>query len=212
MAIDFNTPGAPVVEGISVDFNKFGYSLVITNTGGSHADLNEDYASIPRDMRKVANFFGKEVLRDLPEEKMMSALVELRAGVGDKAVLRAIHYYADDKRVALEAAALKRSDFDTFLHLVNESGISSATCLQNIYSLKLPDEQPISLGLALSKNVLKGKGASRVHGGGFAGTIQAFVPNSLVDKYIDAMEAVFGAGASARLRIRALPATELILE
>ncbi len=212
MTIDFKTPGAPVVDVIPVDFNKFGYSLVITNTGGSHADLNDDYASIPMDMRKVAQFFGKEVLREVPEEKMMDAILPLRAQTGDKAILRAMHYFADDKRVSLEAAALVNNDFDAFLHLVNESGISSSTCLQNIYSLKLPEEQSITLGLALSKRILKTRGACRVHGGGFAGTVQAFVPDDLVEEYIHSMEAVFGQHAASTLRIRTLPATELILE
>ncbi len=212
MTIDFKIPRAPVVNAMSIDFEKNGYALIITNTGGSHADLNGDYASIPADMKKVAQFFGKEVLRDVPEQEMIEALPALRQKVGDKAILRAMHFFADDKRVLLQAAALQNNDIPQFLQSVNESGISSWTLLQNIYSLKLPEEQPIGLGLAVSKRILGERGACRVHGGGFAGTVQAFVPCDFGDEYIRSMEAVFGKGASMRLRIRNLPATELFLE
>jgi len=209
MTIDFQTPGAPIVDAISVDFEDYGYYLIISNTGGSHADLNDDYASIPMDMKKVAQFFGKDVLRDVSKDKMMDSIPMLRAKVGDKAILRAIHFFSDDEKVTLQADALKINDIDTFLKLVNESGISSWTCLQNIYSLKLPEEQSIALGLAISNNILKGRGACRVHGGGFAGTVQAFVPKDLVDGYIQAMEAVFGKNTSWKLRIRNIPTTEI---
>lgn len=211
MTIDFEKPGEPVVDAISVDFENYGYSLIISNTGGSHADLNDDYASIPLDMRKVAGFFGKEVLRDVSIESFMSSIQDLRSKVGDKAILRAMHFFADDQKVTLQANALKNNDIDTFLRLVNESGLSSWTYLQNIYSLKLPEEQSIALGLAISKSILKARGACRVHGGGFAGTVQAFVPNDLVDEYISSMEKVFGEHNSWKLRIRNLPSTEIIL-
>ncbi|MHB1485492.1 MAG: galactokinase [Saccharofermentanales bacterium] len=209
MTIDFKSPGAPVVESIYTDFENYGYSLIISNIGGSHADLNEDYASITSDMKKVAEYFGKTVLRDVEMAEFFGSLPSLRQTVSDKAILRAMHYFADDEKVILQADALKKNDIGTFLQLVNESGISSWTCLQNIYSLKFPEEQPIALGLALSNHILDGRGACRVHGGGFAGTIQAFVPHDLVDEYITRMEAVFGTDASWKLRIRNMPTTEL---
>ena len=138
MTIDFKTPDMPVMESIPVRFDRFGHSLVITNTGSSHADLNDDYASIPRDMAKIAAFFGKEVLSDVTFEQVLDAIPALRAKAGDKSVLRAMHYFTDDRRVALEAAALRNNQFDMFLQLVNESGISSWTCLQNVYSPQIP--------------------------------------------------------------------------
>ncbi len=212
MSIDFKTPGEPVVNAISVDFETYGYSLIISNTGGSHADLNDDYASIPADMKKVATFFGKEVLSEVAYEDFVSSILPLRNKVGDKAILRAMHFYSDDKKVNLQSSALKDKNIDEFLKLVNESGISSWTCLQNIYSLKLPEEQPIALGLAISMILLEGKGACRVHGGGFAGTVQAFVPFELVDTYIEGMETIFGAGTSWKLKIRNVPSTEIFFD
>ena len=209
MTIDFKTPDLPVMESIPARFDRFGHSLVITNTGSSHADLNEDYASIPRDMAKIAAFFGKNILSEVTFEQVLDAIPALRAKAGDKSILRAMHYFTDDRRVALEAAALRNNQFDMFLQLVNESGISSWTCLQNVYSLKSPEEQPVALGLALSRRILSGQGACRVHGGGFAGTIQAFVPNDLVSDYVHAMESVFGKDASLCLHVRNLPSTEL---
>lgn len=211
MTIDFRNPDMPLIDTISTDFETFGYSLIISNIGGSHADLNDDYASITSDMKKVAGYFGKTVLRDVNKLEFMESLHLLREEVSDKAILRAMHYFADDEKVILQADALKNNKIDTFLKLVNESGISSWTCLQNIYSLKFPEEQPIALGLALSNHILQGRGACRVHGGGFAGTIQAFVPHDLVSEYIRSMETVFGTDTSWRLRIRNLPATEINL-
>lgn len=211
MTIDFKTPGSPDVDAIPVNFEDYGYSLIITNTGGSHADLNDDYASIPMDMRKVARFFDKEVLRDVSWESFISSVPALRVEVGDKAVLRAMHFFADDQKVTLQADALKHNRIDDFLRLVNESGISSWTCLQNIYSLKLPEEQPVAMGLAISRILLNGRGACRVHGGGFAGTVQAFVPVEFASEYQKEMEKVFGADTSWKLRIRNLPSTEIIL-
>lgn len=209
MTIDFKTPGKPVVNALSLDFEQYGYSLVISNTGGSHADLNDDYASIPYDMRKVAQCMGKEVLSEISRQDFLQAVPSIRNQAGDKALLRAMHFFGDDERVLLQGEALQTKQIDRFLKLVNESGLSSWTLLQNIYSVKLPEEQPIALGLAISQSVLQGRGACRVHGGGFAGTVQAFVPHDLVDHYIEAMESVFGEQTSWKLRIRNVPTTEI---
>ncbi len=211
IAIDFQIPGQPQVCPIHLDFGQSGYCLVITNTGGSHADLTGDYAAIPRDMRQVAALFGKSVLREIEPNVFWRELPALRGRVNDQSLLRAIHFFLDNQRVADQTAALQEGRIEDFLALVRASGISSWTRLQNVYSAHNPSEQPVSIGLAVSEKVLAGRGACRVHGGGFAGTIQAFVPLDLADAYMAAMQALFGSDAPWKMRIRPVGSTMLDL-
>jgi len=210
MSIDFKDPKLPVLESLNVDFEQYGYSLVITNTGGSHADLNEDYALITKDMKSVSGYFGKDYLSQVNYNDFIRSISELRKSVSDRAILRSIHYFNDDKRVTLQAQALKNGNIDYFLNLVNESGLSSWTLLQNVYSIKDFANQPVSLALAATKEFLGEKGAVRVHGGGFAGTIQAFIPLNMTDDYICIMNEIFGENNSWKIKIRNKPSTEII--
>ena len=203
VAIDFNDPADPVVDPVDYDFSKSGHALCIVDTGSCHADLTDDYADITREMGAVADHFGKQFLRDVPEADFRAELPALRSECGDRAVLRAMHFYADDQRAVLEAQALKDGDFDRFLALVNESGLSSELLLQNIWSPGAPREQAVALALTVGRELLAGEGAIRVHGGGFAGTIQAFVPNDKLAVFKSGMEAVLGEGKCHVLRIRA---------
>ena len=205
--IDFADPANPIVERADYDFGRSGHALCIVDTGSCHADLTDDYADITREMGAVAAHFGKrflrEVLRDIPLSDFRGAIPALRTECGDRAVLRAMHFFNDDRRAAKEYAALKTGDFDRFLELVNDSGLSSELLLQNIWSPGAPKEQAVSLALTIGKELLGGEGAIRVHGGGFAGTVQAFVPNELLDSFKSGMEAVLGEGKCHILRIRA---------
>lgn len=202
VAIDFCDTADPAVERVDYDFSRSGHALCIIDTGSCHADLTDDYADITREMGSVAAYFGKRVLRDVPEADLMGSLREVREKCGDRAALRAMHYYADDKRAVMEAEALKNNDFDRFLALVRESGSSSAALLQNIWSPAEPREQAVSVALAVGKRLLGSSGAIRVHGGGFAGTVQAFVPDALLETFKAGMEAVFGEGKCYVLHIR----------
>ena len=201
-AIDFKDPAHPVVEKIDFDFAHSGYSLCIVDTGGNHADLTSDYADIPAEMKQVAAMCGKTVLRDVDQDVFYDKLAEIRKEAGDRAALRAIHFFADNDRAKAEADALRAGDFDAFKKLILASGQSSFHYLQNVFTTKLPSEQGLSLALALSEKLLAGKGAWRVHGGGFAGTIQAFVPNGMLEEYKSFMEKVFGEGKCYVLSIR----------
>ena len=212
VAIDFNDPADPVVDPVDYDFGRSGHALCIVDTGSCHADLTDDYADITREMGAVAAHFGKRFLRDVPEADFRAELPALCSECGSRAVLRAMHFYADDRRAVLEAQALKNSDFDRFLALVNESGLSSELLLQNIWSPGAPKEQAVSLALTIGKELLDGKGAIRVHGGGFAGTIQAFVPNDKLSDFKVGMEAVLGEGKCHVLRIRSQGGTVIIAE
>ena len=208
--IDFADPAKPVIDKHVCDFAAAGISLCITDTKGSHADLTADYVSIPVEMKSVAAHFGKEVLHEVDEADFFAEIGALRGKVSDRAILRAAHFFADDARVPQEVAALDAKDFQKFFDLVKASGNSSAKWLQNVYSIQKPEEQGVSMGLMVSEKVLDGKGASRVHGGGFAGTIQAFVPTELVDKYVAAMENLFGEGSCYRLNIRPLGGVQVM--
>ncbi len=201
-SIDFNNPQKPIIKSIAFDLNKHGFSLCITDTGGSHAELTDEYTAITEEMRAVSEFFGKSYLRDVDKADFYTAIPELRAAAGDRAILRAMHFFDDDENAVKEAAALENGNFDEFLHLVNKSGESSLSKLQNVFSVRSVKEQGISLGIALSREILGGAGACRVHGGGFAGTMQAYVPNSLLPEYIRKMEAVFGEKACYVLSFR----------
>lgn len=203
IAIDFRDPSAPVIEQTDFDLSAAGYNLCIVNTGGNHADLTGDYASVPAEMKSVAAYFGKEVLRDTDENAVLAAIHALREKVGDRAILRALHFFAENRRVAAQKAALKAGDLDTFLANVIASGRSSFCYLQNVYTTKNVSEQGLSLALCLAERVLSGKRAAwRVHGGGFAGTIQAFVPTEDVAEFRAVMDAAFGEGRCMVLRVR----------
>ena len=201
-AIDFHDPKKPVLEKVDFDLAKYNHALCIVDTGGNHADLTGDYAAIPVEMKSVAHLLGAEVLRDADEGEFWNRLGELRQKVGDRAVLRAMHFFSDNRTAQEEAALLKAGDFDGFKEKIIASGRSSATRLQNVFACSNPSEQGLSLALAVSEKLLAGKGAWRVHGGGFAGTIQAFVPVEMLEEYRSAMEAVFGEGTCHVLSIR----------
>lgn len=207
--IDFNDPAAPEIESVKFDFDGAGYSLCITDTKGSHADLTPDYSAVPAEMKHVAKLLGAEVLRDVDEDEFFSRLAELRSSCTDRELLRAAHFFAENARAADEADALRIGDTEGFFALVRESGSSSAELLQNLYSPSRPEEQGIPLALMLSKSFLSGSGAARVHGGGFAGTIQAFVPKYLAADYAKRMDGVFGEGSCHILAIRAAGGTEI---
>lgn len=202
ITIDFADPTKPVVKKVDFDFIKTGYALVITDTGGNHADLNDEYASLPSDMKGVAAQLGKKVLREVEPQQLLDAIPSLRGKVTDRAILRAIHFEGDNARVANQVAALEKNDFNSFLQMVKDSGRSSFMYNQNVYPSSAPQEQGVSLALALSDIALGTEGAYRVHGGGFAGTIQAFVPQNLLDKYVATLEHTFGKGKCWKLFIR----------
>ncbi|MEG0115122.1 MAG: galactokinase, partial [Hydrogenoanaerobacterium sp.] len=202
VAIDFKDPENPIVEKVDYDFAKSGYTLCIVDTGGNHADLTCEYAAIPEEMKNVAAFFGKSVLRDVDTQAFYDKLPELRHETGDRAVLRAIHFFAENEKAKKEADALKAGDFNKFKKIVIASGESSFNCLQNVFTTQNVDEQGLSLALALTKKMLSARGAWRVHGGGFAGTIQAFVPNDMLADYKYYIEKVFGYGNCHVLSIR----------
>jgi galactokinase len=202
ITIDFEDPSKPIVKQVNFDFVATGFALVITDTGGNHADLNDEYASLPTDMKAVAAQLGAKVLRQVTMEQVLDIAPSIREKVGDRAILRAIHFQGDNQRVVDEVAALERNDFKAFLGMVVDSGYSSYMYNQNIFPVNNVREQGVSLALALSELVLKGQGAWRVHGGGFAGTIQAFVPKQLLDKYVSTLEHLFGAGSCHKLFIR----------
>ncbi|MBR2293285.1 MAG: galactokinase [Clostridia bacterium] len=203
VAIDFKDPQAPVIDKVDFDITEQGYNLCIVNTGGNHADLTDDYASVPAEMKAVAAHFGKAVLREIEESALIEAIPALRETVGDRAVLRALHFMNENKRVAKQKDALTRGDLDGFFSEVLASGRSSFCYLQNVYTTKNLSEQGLSLALCLADGYLAGKRAAwRVHGGGFAGTIQAFVPTAEVDGFRRVMDSVFGEGKCIVLRIR----------
>lgn len=200
--IDFENPDEPKVEKVDFDFNRCGYSLCITDTKGSHADLTADYAAIPEEMKRVAEFFGKKVLREISREQLLGQMAQVREVSGDRAVLRALHFVCENERVQKEVEALNQGKVNDFFELVKESGNSSFKYLQNVYSNHDVQNQNVSVALALSELFLGEDGVSRVHGGGFAGTIQAFVKNEAVAEYQKKMDDVFGDGACSVLKIR----------
>jgi galactokinase len=205
ITIDFKDPANPIVKEVDFDFVKTGFALVITDVGGGHDDAasQAEYASLPTEMKAVAAELGAKVLREVTLEQIVEKIPQIRKKTGDRALLRAYHFHGDNQRVVDQVAALEKDDFQTFLKLVVESGYSSYMYNQNIFDVVHKDEQVVSLALALSEMILKGKGAWRVHGGGFGGTIQAFVPQDLLDKYVATLEHVYGKGSCHKLFIRA---------
>jgi galactokinase len=211
VSLDFQKPQEPTVKSIGFNIGSSGYVLVITNTGGSHANLTAEYAAVQREMQAVARALGGETLREVSRQALLEHVPALREKIGDRPILRALHYFAENERVLEQGAALEIGDTTRFLSLVRESGRSSWMLLQNCHVSGVTD-QGVELGLALSETVLKGAGAWRVHGGGFAGTILAFVPNEALKNYVAQMEAVFGDGASTVVRVRPIGAVRLKLD
>ena len=208
--IDFEKADAPVIEPISFSLAANGYELCIVNTGGNHADLNEDYASVPSEMKAVAELFGRKHLRGLSEEDIISEAKRIRAELGDRAFMRALHFVRENDRVEKGKRALLDGDMSAFFDTVNSSGASSFKYLQNVYTVKNVGEQGLSLALCLTDGLDNGSvGASRVHGGGFAGTIQAYVRRECVDEYVRLMDSVFGEGSVMRLNVRPLGAIKV---
>ena len=210
IAIDFADPTAPIIEKVNFDITAAGYNLCIVNTGGNHADLTDDYASVPAEMKAVAAAFGKKVLREVDENELIAKIPSLRETLGDRAIMRALHFFAENRRVALQKQALTAGDLDKFFENVIASGRSSFCYLQNVYTSKNLTEQGLSLALCLAERVLGDKKAAwRVHGGGFAGTIQAFVPTADVETFRTTMDAAFGEGRCMVLRIRPVGAVKI---
>ena len=209
--MDFADPSTPKIEKIDFDLNRFGYALCVVDTGGNHADLTSEYAAVPVEMKSVARALGKEVLREVDEAEFYKAIPALRKTVGDRAILRAIHFFDDNRVVDKEVEALKAGDFESFKQLVIASGRSSATNLQNVFAVVNPAEQGLSLALALIARILDGKGAYRVHGGGFAGTVQAYVPLEMLESFKTQIEAVFGEGSCYVLSVRSAGGTKVVL-
>ncbi len=210
VAIDFEDTNKPIVEKVEFDFTKTGYALCIIDSGADHADLTDEYASITVEMHLVANYFGKDYLREVNPVEFFEKLADLRASIkNDRAVLRAIHYFNDSQRANDEVQALRDNDFERFLDIVKKSGYSSFMYLQNIYAASNPNQQAVSLALAMCDEILGENGAYRVHGGGFAGTVQAFVPYDMLDEFKTKIEAVFGEGMCHVLSIRPVGGVEI---
>ena len=211
ITIDFKDIKEPVINKVDYDFAGSGYALCIVDTKGDHADLTPEYAAIPQEMKSVAEFFGKSVLREITKEQLLDNIKAVRAKCSDRAVLRALHFFDDNDRVPAQAKALEEGDIDSFLRLINESGDSSYKYLQNIFASSAPNAQGLSLALYIARSALGGRGACRVHGGGFAGTIQAFVPNDMLDGFRKKIEDVFGEGSCYVLSIRPVGGAEVSL-
>jgi galactokinase len=212
LSIDFKDSDSPVVEKIAADFDRMPYLPAVVHTGGSHAGLTGAYASIPEEMRRVAGLFGRQALRDVREEDVRSGIDRVRTSAGDRALLRALHFFEENRRVDEMARALKTGDFESYLRLAAESGASSATMLQNIVAPGgRGQDQPAALAIGVSNDFFRaaGGGVSRIHGGGFAGTIQSYVPKQHLEAYTRVMERLFGEGCVMPLRIRMRGVTEV---
>lgn len=210
VTIDFKSTQNPVIKKVDFDFAKSGYSLCIVDTHGNHSDLTDDYAAVRSEMENVAKALGKNVLREISIDEFFKAIPSLVGKVNDRALLRAVHFFNENIRVEKAVAALESNDFESFKQIITESGFSSFLYNQNVFTPNNPTEQKLSLALCLSQQILEGKGAWRVHGGGFAGTIQAFVPDELLDEYRQTMDAVFGEGSCLVLIIRPVGGTRVM--
>lgn len=209
--IDFNDTEKPIIEAMDFDPADNGFSLCIIDTKGSHAELTPEYAAIPEEMKKVAGFFTKPYLRVITREELLDNISAVRESCGDRAVLRALHFFDENERVERLAAAIRAGDFEDFLKAVNASGESSYKYLQNVFAASLPHQQSVSLALYMCEKLLSGEGASRVHGGGFAGTVQAFVPKEKLSEFILGIESVFGKDSCHVLDIRPVGGTKVIM-
>lgn len=210
VTIDFESTENPKIKKVDFDFSKSGHSLCIVDTGGSHSDLTDDYAAVRAEMESVAKALGRDVLREIDYADFKAAVPSLLGRVSDRALIRAYHFYRENIRVEKAVDSLEKNDFDAFKKIINESGRSSYMYNQNVYTPKNPAEQKLSLALCISEEVLGVNGAYRVHGGGFAGTIQAFVPNELLEQYKNAVESVFGKGSCHVLIIRPVGGTRVM--
>ena len=210
VTIDFKSTENPIIKKVEFDFSQSGHSLCIVDTGGNHSDLTDDYAAVRGEMESVAKAMGKNVLREIEFEAFKNAVPQLKGKVNDRALLRAYHFYGENKRVEEPVDALESNDFEAFKEIIVESGRSSYMLNQNVFSPSNATEQKLSLALCITEDMLKGRGAYRVHGGGFAGTIQAFVPNDMLDEYKNAMESVFGLGNCHVLIIRPVGGTRVM--
>ena len=202
VTIDFFEQGKPVIEPVDFDFASCGHALCIIDSGADHADLTDEYAAIPGEIKAVAAYFGKEVLTQIDEADFYAHIPELRKACGDRAVMRCIHFYQENARVPQQVAALREGDFDKFLSLIKQSGYSSYMYLQNVIPAGYKAHQDVAVALGLAEHYLQGRGAYRVHGGGFAGTIQAFVPNDMLQSFVAGVDAALGEGACHVLSIR----------
>ena len=211
VAIDFKDPTAPIIENIPVDFAKFGHALCIIDTNADHADLTDEYAAIPNEMKAIAEYFSAKVLREIARADVILNTAILRQKYGDRAVLRALHFFAENNRVDKLVHSLKNENFDDFLGSINESGNSSYKYLQNIFAVSDHTHQAVGIALNIAESALSRKGACRVHGGGFAGTIQAFVPLDMIQQFKLDIEKVFGADSCHILSIRPFGGTEVTL-
>ena len=210
VSIDFANPDMPDIRQVQVDLHRQGYALCIVDSHASHSDLTADYAAIPYEMKQVAALLEKEVLGDVPYEQFRKNISRIRAACGDRPVLRALHFYQDNDRALAQYDALKDGDFQRFLDLVIQSGRSSWMYLQNVSTYRDSAAQPVALILALAEELLAGRGAFRVHGGGFAGTVQAFVPLDLLDEFVASINQIIGDGSCHVLNIRAAGSTVLV--
>ncbi len=202
VTIDFFDKEHPVIKPVDFDFSSCGHALCIIDTRASHADLTDEYAAIPGEIKKVAEYFGKEVLSEIDEKDFFAAIPQLREKCGDRAVMRAVHFYQENARVPKQVEALEKGDFEAFLKLIKESGYSSYMYLQNVIPAGYKEHQDVALALAVCEYLLEGKGAYRVHGGGFAGTVQACVPFEILEKFREGIDGVLGEGACHVLDIR----------
>ena len=212
VTIDFFQKGQPVIEPVEFDFAASGHALCIIDTGADHADLTDEYAAVPGEMKAVAAHLGKEVLTEIDEAEFYTKLPELRKACGDRAIMRCIHFYQENARVPQQVAALKEGNFDKFLALVKQSGYSSWMYLQNVIPAGYKLHQDVAVALGLAEHYLQGRGAYRVHGGGFAGTIQAFVPMDILDSFVAGIDAALGQGACHVLSIRPHGGIELEIQ
>ena len=202
VTIDFFHKEAPQIRPVAFDFSACGHALCIIDSGADHADLTDEYAAVPGEIKAVAAWFGKEVLTQIPEADFYAAIPQLRESCGDRAVMRCIHFYQENARVPQQVAALERGDFDAFLALVKQSGYSSYMYLQNVIPAGYRQHQDVAVALALCEHYLEGRGAYRVHGGGFAGTVQAFVPFDMLAQFVAGVDGALGQGACHVLSIR----------
>ena len=212
VTIDFFDKDHPVIEPVDFDFASCGHALCIIDSGADHADLTDEYAAVPGEIKAVAAYFGKEVLTQIDEAEFYANIPALRKACGDRAVMRAIHFYQENARVPLQVAALRSGDFDTFLSLVKQSGYSSYMYLQNVIPAGYKQHQDVAVALALCEHYLAGRGAYRVHGGGFAGTVQAFVPYDILDAFVAGLDGALGQGACHVLNIRPQGGVEMFVE
>ena len=212
VAIDFADKEHPDIRPVSFDFSATGHALCIIDSRADHADLTDEYAAIPGELKRVAACFGKEVITEIPEEEFYAAIPMLREQCGDRAVMRAIHEYNENRRVPQQVACLEKGDFESFLHLTRESGYSSWMYLQNVIPAGYVQQQAMAVALGLCEHYLQGRGAYRVHGGGFAGTVQAFVPFDLLDSFRAGIDAALGEGACHVLSIRPQGGVEMEVE